>query len=453
MTDLPAHDPLLLQRLALPLAQLCRRTQNAKTPLEQHLAAYYFWEASLKLLGATAIVEYAELQDHDAELAEKLQNLARPAIGHWWEFVRRLAPVLADKGDAGFMKIRDLVLGRARDDLPRAAGLYAALTEALDGQRGARATIRLTELFDKLVTYRNREIGHGAAGQKPRAFYEHMGRALSAGLVEVLAKLDVFAGRRLVYVGDVRRLGSGGWLIERYLLVGDVPRRVEPLELPEAASDRLPRPECVYLEGRRDARVSVPFPTLRSLHPLIHYDFDAEKLYFLNARRGKKQIEYLCYNTGEVLNRDWAEDQRALLAKVLGRPVDGRVADNWAARNLASEPVARNAEPAGGTRAVGEFELLGRLGQGGMGIVYRAWQPSLGRQVALKCMLRGGDAKAEARFSREIRALGRVEHPNVVKVFTSGADGDQWFYAMELIEGAELAHICATCRQQCRRRR
>ena len=44
-------DEQLLQRLPLPLAQLCRRSQNAKTPLEQHLAAYYLWEASLKLLG------------------------------------------------------------------------------------------------------------------------------------------------------------------------------------------------------------------------------------------------------------------------------------------------------------------------------------------------------------------------------------------------------------------
>ena len=102
------------------------------------------------------------------------------------------------------------------------------------------------------------------------------------------------------------------------------------------------------------------------------------------------------------------------------------------------------AEPA--ERTIGEFELLSRLGQGGMGIVYRAWQPSLGRQVALKCMLRSGDPKAEARFAREIRALGRVEHPGVVKVFTSGSEADQWFFAMELVEGADLARVCSNCR-------
>src|SRR5207247_5912928 len=50
--------------------------------------------------------------------------------------------------------------------------------------------------------------------------------------------------------------------------------------------------------------------------------------------------------------------------------------------------------------------------------------------------------KTEARFRREIRALGRVEHPHLVKVFTSGSDGDQWFYVMELVEGVALAAVC-----------
>ena len=70
---------------------------------------------------------------------------------------------------------------------------------------------------------------------------------------------------------------------------------------------------------------------------------------------------------------------------------------------------------------IGAYRIERILGRGGMGVVYRAWQPSLGRQVALKCMLRAGDPKAEARFAREIRALGRVEHPNVVKVFMAAS--------------------------------
>src|SRR6476660_8828610 len=91
-------DEDLLRKLPLPLAQLYRRAHNAKTALERHQAAYYLWEAALKLLGVVAVVEYVESGDQDAALAERLQNLARPALGHWWEFVRRLAPVLADAG-------------------------------------------------------------------------------------------------------------------------------------------------------------------------------------------------------------------------------------------------------------------------------------------------------------------------------------------------------------------
>ena len=74
-----------------------------------------------------------------------------------------------------------------------------------------------------------------------------------------------------------------------------------------------------------------------------------------------------------------------------------------------------------------------------MGVVYRAWQPSVGRQVAVNCLLRAGDAKSAERFAQEYRTLGRVDDPHLVRVYTSGSEGDQWFYAMELIEGAYVS--------------
>ncbi|HZU36737.1 MAG TPA: serine/threonine-protein kinase, partial [Gemmataceae bacterium] len=166
-------------------------------------------------------------------------------------------------------------------------------------------------------------------------------------------------------------------------------------------------------------------------------------VWFLNARRGRVQAEYLCYTTGEVSRREALDsEQRALLARVLDMPVDEAAVAAWSRCTVDEEP-GKGADADGDRRVIAEFELLSRIGQGGMGVVYRAWQPSLGRQVALKCLLRQGDAKAEKRFHREIKALGRVEHPHLVKVFTSGSDGDQWFYAMELIEGADLGCISA----------
>jgi hypothetical protein len=160
-----ACDEELLQRLPLPLALLYRRGHNAKTPLEGHLTAFYLWEAALKLLGSVAVVEYARHPDPDPQLAERLTSLARPALGHWWEFVRRLLPVLADQGHQPFGKLRDLLLGRSRDDFPRAAGLDAALLETLEGKAGARASVRFTELFDRLVRYRNTVLAHAAPGR------------------------------------------------------------------------------------------------------------------------------------------------------------------------------------------------------------------------------------------------------------------------------------------------
>ena len=81
----PPLDEALPQRLPLPLAQLYRRAHNAKTALDRHLTAFYLWEASLKLLGCTAVVAYAARPEHDPKIAEKLQSLARaltrPLVG------------------------------------------------------------------------------------------------------------------------------------------------------------------------------------------------------------------------------------------------------------------------------------------------------------------------------------------------------------------------------------
>ena len=96
-------DDDLIHRLPLPLAQLYRRAHNAKSALERHQTAFYLWEAGaqaawLRLPSS----QYAAREEHDPLLAECLQNLARPSLGHWWEFVRRLIPVLADHAVPGF---------------------------------------------------------------------------------------------------------------------------------------------------------------------------------------------------------------------------------------------------------------------------------------------------------------------------------------------------------------
>jgi serine/threonine protein kinase len=435
-------DEDLWQRLPLPLAQLYRRAHNARAALDRHLAAFYLWEACLKLLGSVAVVCYAEHGQPDPQLAVRLHSLARPTPGHWWELVRLLTTALAEQGDEGFQGLRRFLYGRARDDLPRTAGLEAVLGEVLEGRAGARATVSVAQLFERLIRYRNQEIGHGAAGQRAGDYYERMGGAILAGVGEILRHLDALAGRRLLYVAEVRQAGDG-WRVERYELTGEVPRRREALQLPAQSAPRLPTAGRVYLlgpDGPASGGAS-DAAGLVSLHPLVTFDEEANEFFFLNARRGRRQTEYLCYTTGRTVSRpDLGPEQRELLARVLGMELSEEAVATWAAQEASEAEAAPPPEES--RRTLGEFELLGEVGRGGMAVVYRAWQPSLGRQVALKCLHRMGDPRAEARFAREIRALGRVEHPNLVKVYTSGADGERWFYAMEFLEGATLAEVC-----------
>jgi serine/threonine protein kinase len=100
-------------------------------------------------------------------------------------------------------------------------------------------------------------------------------------------------------------------------------------------------------------------------------------------------------------------------------------------------------------RRLGDYELLAKLGQGGMGIVYQARQVSLNRKVALK-VLGGGlglTLKAIQRFRREAEAAARLHHTNIVPVYASGDEHGTYYYAMELIEGPSLDRVIRQLRQ------
>jgi tetratricopeptide (TPR) repeat protein len=94
------------------------------------------------------------------------------------------------------------------------------------------------------------------------------------------------------------------------------------------------------------------------------------------------------------------------------------------------------------------YVLYEEIGQGGMGVVYKALQVSTKRIVALKVLLAGAFASASARqrFKREVELAARLQHTNIVRVLESGRVERQRYYAMDYVDGVPLNHYLATAR-------
>ncbi|HEV7555852.1 MAG TPA: serine/threonine-protein kinase, partial [Kofleriaceae bacterium] len=107
--------------------------------------------------------------------------------------------------------------------------------------------------------------------------------------------------------------------------------------------------------------------------------------------------------------------------------------------DVATPPVAPASSQLERGASVGRYIVTGRLGTGGMGVVYAAYDPELDRKLAIKLLREdtgsGGATDRRARLVREAQALARLDHPNVVAVYDVGTLGDQVFVAMELIAG------------------
>jgi WD40 repeat protein/tRNA A-37 threonylcarbamoyl transferase component Bud32 len=101
-----------------------------------------------------------------------------------------------------------------------------------------------------------------------------------------------------------------------------------------------------------------------------------------------------------------------------------------------SQPLAR----------LGDYDLIEEISRGGMGIVYRAWQRSLKRQVAVKVMRDSAVASPEdvRRFESEAAAAAKLKHSHIISIHDVGQENGQHFFAMDLIEGENLDELTQT---------
>jgi WD40 repeat protein/serine/threonine protein kinase len=368
-------------QLPHPIANLVRLARNAKGPKDRHDSAYFAWEASVRLAVA-------------ARPPSETDSLVMPSIGSFVAALRTEDHLCAD---------RELL------------AVHAHFSEVgLDRSASPKAVDAKT-LLRVLPAYRNKVIGHGST--RPGPFYEEAARAMLAGL-EAAWREGFFWHRdaTLVYVEEIVVDEKG-----RRARIYDMTGLGSTLE--DARGGVVPesvRPGALYL--RDDDQWT-------SLHPwLIRHENELrERVLFFNGRT--KTSKYLDYVSGEELRgkplaEAFPELEKDLTALFRSKPTE-------------------TAEEKTDTSVYGGYRIVSKIGEGGMGVVHLARHETMDRQVALKLLPRelAADPTSVARFKREIAALGKCDHPNVVKVFASGqAHGTLW-YAMELIDGADLSEI------------
>jgi serine/threonine protein kinase/tetratricopeptide (TPR) repeat protein len=92
---------------------------------------------------------------------------------------------------------------------------------------------------------------------------------------------------------------------------------------------------------------------------------------------------------------------------------------------------------------IGKYEIVGKLGQGAMGLVHKAWDPILNRHVAIKTMTAesGADEELRKRFQREAQSAAQLNHPNIITVYDFGEEDGRAYMAMELLQGNDLKNL------------
>jgi hypothetical protein len=250
---------------------------------------------------------------------------------------------------------------------------------------------------------------------------------------------------------------------------------MEPIRRHQSRSTEKPGPEalsCVacgaFLRGAGIAPRSLVRPRHRGLRHLWKQLHDLEQVMHPasdDSARDRRLEEVLhaylqAVDAGQAPDRDallrqhpdLASDLAAFFADQddvarLARGMAEPVAPALPAAEAATPAPGQEAVPAPGThlRYFGDYELLGEVARGGMGVVYKARQISLNRLVAVKMLLSGflADDRIVQRFHKEAEAAAQLDHPHIVPIYEVGEHQGQQYFSMKLIEGTSLAQRLA----------
>jgi serine/threonine protein kinase len=175
--------------------------------------------------------------------------------------------------------------------------------------------------------------------------------------------------------------------------------------------------------------------------------------YYLARRSAAKTIRKISEDA-EKLRQELAEAkkelhhaaERARLLELVCRSFGVPSAETVSRDDRVQTPTDSKVRPSPPLpKHLGQYQLLEKLGEGGMGAVYRALHMRLKRPVALKVLPAQllHDERAVARFRREMEAVGKLDHPNIVRASDAGEDAGWHFLVMELVEGVDLAQLSA----------
>ena len=154
-------------------------------------------------------------------------------------------------------------------------------------------------------------------------------------------------------------------------------------------------------------------------------------------------LQALLKETGPESFQDQPDSPRRKVATKAGPGTPPRAWDDAAP----SSPPARPEPASEAPTRLGPYEVKEKIGGGGMGTVYRAFHVNLKKWVALKVVRsdRLGDPQVLIRFQREMEAVGRLDHPNIVRATDAGEEGGIHFLVMEWVDGTDLANLVRCC--------